>query len=104
MYKRVLLKLSGEALSSPDSAFDPKILKELAKELKERKHTFDMAAEGIRRFIIGLSKSVIEKCVFRNNTAKTYGGALRNNGELTIRNADDERGGCVAEIRLPTGT
>lgn len=35
MYKRVLLKLSGEALSSPESAFDPKILKELAKELKE---------------------------------------------------------------------
>ena len=28
----------------------------------------------------------------------------RHNGELTIRNADDERGGCVAEIRLPTGT
>ena len=35
MYKRVLLKLSGEALSSPDSAFDPVTLKELAKELKE---------------------------------------------------------------------
>ena len=35
MYKRVLLKLSGEALSSADSAFDPAILKELAKELKE---------------------------------------------------------------------
>ena len=28
----------------------------------------------------------------------------RHNGELIIRNADDERGGCVAEIRLPTGT
>ena len=28
----------------------------------------------------------------------------RHNGELTIRNADDDRGGCVAEIRLPTGT
>lgn len=35
MYKRVLLKLSGEALSSPKSAFDPEILKRLAKELKE---------------------------------------------------------------------
>lgn len=35
MYKRVLLKLSGEALSSPENAFDPKILKGLAQELKE---------------------------------------------------------------------
>ena len=31
MYKRVLLKLSGEALSSPEAAFDPEILKRLAK-------------------------------------------------------------------------
>ena len=30
MYKRVLLKLSGEALSSPEAAFDPEILKRLA--------------------------------------------------------------------------
>lgn len=28
----------------------------------------------------------------------------RHNGELIIRNADDEQGGCIAEIRLPTGT
>ena len=35
MYKRVLLKLSGEALSSPEAAFDTEILKRLAKELKE---------------------------------------------------------------------
>ena len=35
MYKRVLLKLSGEALSSPEAAIDPEILKRLAKELKE---------------------------------------------------------------------
>lgn len=35
MYKRVLLKLSGEALSSQTSAFDPVILKRLAEELKE---------------------------------------------------------------------
>ena len=35
MYKRVLLELSGEALSSPEAAFDPEILKRLAKELKE---------------------------------------------------------------------
>lgn len=35
MYKRVLLKLSGEALSSPEADFDPEILKRLAKELKE---------------------------------------------------------------------
>ncbi|MCF0122559.1 MAG: HAMP domain-containing histidine kinase [Ruminiclostridium sp.] len=28
----------------------------------------------------------------------------RHNGELTIRNADDEAGGCLVEIRLPTGT
>ena len=34
MYKRVLLKLSGEALSSSEAAFDPEILKRLAKELK----------------------------------------------------------------------
>ena len=35
MYKRVLLKLSGEALSSPGNSFDPQILKGLARELKE---------------------------------------------------------------------
>ncbi len=32
---------------------------DIAKELKERKHSFDMAAEGIRRFIIGLGKKII---------------------------------------------
>lgn len=35
MYKRVLLKLSGEALSSEGNNFDPVILKNLARELKE---------------------------------------------------------------------
>ena len=35
MYKRVLLKLSGEALSSPGHACDPAILKALAEELKQ---------------------------------------------------------------------
>ena len=27
-----------------------------------------------------------------------------HNGELTIKNAEDEEGGCIAEIRLPMGT
>lgn len=35
MYKRVLLKLSGEALSSPKYDFDPQVLHRLALELKE---------------------------------------------------------------------
>ncbi len=35
MYKRVLLKLSGEALSGGGNNFDPKVLKSLAKQLKE---------------------------------------------------------------------
>ena len=35
MYKRVLLKLSGEALSSLGNSFDPAILRSLAQELKE---------------------------------------------------------------------
>lgn len=39
MYKRVLLKLSGEALSSDKSNLDPQVLKELAKELKKVKET-----------------------------------------------------------------
>ncbi len=39
MYKRVLLKLSGEALSSEDSNLDPAILKELAQELKKVQET-----------------------------------------------------------------
>lgn len=34
MYKRVLLKLSGEALSGNGQAFDPEVLKGLAEELK----------------------------------------------------------------------
>lgn len=39
MYKRVLLKLSGEALSSKDNNLEPAILKELAIELKKVKET-----------------------------------------------------------------
>ncbi|MBQ9047809.1 MAG: UMP kinase [Solobacterium sp.] len=35
MYKRVLLKLSGEALSGGEKNFDPKVLKSLAEEIKE---------------------------------------------------------------------
>ncbi len=35
MYKRVLLKLSGEALSANGNNFDPKILKNLAAQIKE---------------------------------------------------------------------
>ena len=35
MYKRVLLKLSGEALSSKGHAFDPQVLRKLAQEIKE---------------------------------------------------------------------
>ena len=27
-----------------------------------------------------------------------------HNGELTIKNAEDDQGGCLAEIRLPMGT
>ncbi len=39
MYKRVLLKLSGEALSSKDANLDPTVLKALAKEIKKVKET-----------------------------------------------------------------
>ncbi|MDO4664269.1 MAG: UMP kinase [Erysipelotrichaceae bacterium] len=39
MYKRVLLKLSGEALSSKENNLEPAILKELAIELKKVKET-----------------------------------------------------------------
>lgn len=35
MYKRVLLKLSGEALSSPENQIDPTIVLKIAKEIKE---------------------------------------------------------------------
>ena len=35
MYKRVLLKLSGEALSGKSSGFDPHVLAKIAKEIKE---------------------------------------------------------------------
>ena len=35
MYKRVLLKLSGEALSGSEKNFDPVVLKDLAREIKE---------------------------------------------------------------------
>lgn len=38
MYKRVLLKLSGEALSGSGQTFDPEVLKRLAEELKEIQH------------------------------------------------------------------
>lgn len=39
MYKRVLLKLSGEALSSKDANLDPAVLKALAQEIKKVKET-----------------------------------------------------------------
>jgi uridylate kinase len=39
MYKRVLLKLSGEALSGDGEALSPKVLSNLAKELKEIQQT-----------------------------------------------------------------
>ena len=35
MYKRVLLKLSGEALAGEGSTFDPKVLDRLAADIKE---------------------------------------------------------------------
>ena len=35
MYKRVLLKLSGEALAGNEKNFDPVVLHSLAKEIKE---------------------------------------------------------------------
>lgn len=35
MYQRVLLKLSGEALSSPQNQIDPEIVKKIAQEIKE---------------------------------------------------------------------
>ena len=35
MYKRVLLKLSGEALSGKEKIFDPEVLKSLATEIRE---------------------------------------------------------------------
>lgn len=35
MYKRILLKLSGEALESPDNSFNPELLKGLAEVLKQ---------------------------------------------------------------------
>ncbi|NCB34140.1 MAG: UMP kinase, partial [Erysipelotrichia bacterium] len=39
MYKRVLLKLSGEALSGSEKNFDPEVLHRLAQELKEAHDT-----------------------------------------------------------------
>jgi Uridylate kinase len=35
MYRRVLLKLSGEALSGQEKNFDPAVLQKLAEEIKE---------------------------------------------------------------------
>ncbi len=44
MYKRVLLKLSGEALSANGNNFDPEILKTLAEEIKSiKEHDIDIA-------------------------------------------------------------
>ncbi len=51
---------------------------DIAKQLEERKHSWDMAAEGIRRFVIGLAKKVLlanqlgELCnVFRGSDEKS---------------------------------
>lgn len=44
MYKRVLLKLSGEALSANGNQFDPEILKTLALEIKDiKQHAIEIA-------------------------------------------------------------
>ena len=34
MYKRILLKLSGEALSGSDKNFDPEVIRVVCKEIK----------------------------------------------------------------------
>lgn len=51
---------------------------DIADQLKNRKHTWDMAAEGIRRFVIGLAKKILianqlgELCnLFRNAQEKS---------------------------------
>ena len=67
MYKRVLLKLSGEALSSPGNAFDPAILKALAEELKQvRELGVDLAiVVGGGNFIRGKMAEVLVLSVYR---------------------------------------
>jgi len=46
MYKRVLLKLSGEAMASKESTFDSKILASIAEELKQ------VVAQGVQVAIV----------------------------------------------------
>ena len=45
MYKRVLLKLSGEALQGTEKNFDPAVLQKLAEEIKQH---FQSLANTIR--------------------------------------------------------
>ncbi len=62
MYQRVLLKLSGEALSSNGNNFDPKILHKLAAEIKE------IHAQGVDLAIVVGGGNFI-----RGKTAETIG-------------------------------
>ncbi|MFV0380208.1 MAG: UMP kinase [Anaerorhabdus sp.] len=62
MYQRVLLKLSGEALSSEKNNFDPKILHKLAAEIKE------IHSQGIDLAIVVGGGNFI-----RGKTAETIG-------------------------------
>ena len=91
MYKRVLLKLSGEALSSPTAAFDPEILKRLAKELKEvQKLGVELAiVDGGGNFIRG--KMMAEMGM--NRAQADYMGMLGTViNALAVQNALEQEG------------
>lgn len=91
MYKRVLLKLSGEALSSEGNAFDPKILSGLADELKEvHKLGIDLAiVVGGGNFIRG---KLVEQMGIDRVQADYMGmlGTVIN--ALAVQNALEQKG------------
>lgn len=91
MYKRVLLKLSGEALSSPESAFDPKILSSLADEIKEIQESgIDLA------IVVGGGNFIRGKMVEQMGIDRVQGDYMGMLGTvinaLAVQNALEQKG------------
>lgn len=91
MYKRVLLKLSGEALSSKGHAFDPQVLRKLAQEIKEVHDTgIELAiVVGGGNFIRG---KVCEEMGLERTQADNMGMLATVINALAVQNALEQIG------------
>ena len=91
MYKRILLKLSGEALSANGNNFDPQILRDLAAEIKE------VVDEGVQvAIVVGggnfIRGKVAEELGFDRTQADNMGMLATVINALAIQSALESAG------------